>query len=153
MREVDGRHDHLSPAQRSRAMARVRRRDTAPEIAVRRGMWRAGLRGWRCDLSTLPGRPDVAFTRWRVAVFVDGLLWHGHPKRYPANLNGAWREKIARNVRRDRETDALLSALGWRVLRVWDSDVQRNCPAVISRIVSALAEAGAPIMKSARTAR
>src|SRR4051794_7063607 len=77
------RRDHLTPEARSRAMSKVHRRDTSAELGLRRGLWRAGVRGWRCDVGHLPGRPDLAFTKLQVAVFVDGLLWHGHPRRYP----------------------------------------------------------------------
>ena len=71
--------DFLSPETRSRVMARIRSRDTKPELALRRALYAAGVRGWRCHNRQLPGKPDIAFTRWRVAVFVDGRFWHGLP--------------------------------------------------------------------------
>lgn len=126
-------------------MAKVHRRDTGPEVRLRRELWRAGIRGWRCDYAQLPGRPDIAFPRHRLAVFVDGLLWHGHPRRYPANLDPGWRAKIERNVARDREVDRQLVTRGWRVLRIWDDEVNRDTVAAVARVVAALAEPVAPV--------
>jgi len=142
--EKGQRRDHLSPEARSLAMSKVHRRDTSAELRLRRGLWRSGLRGWRCDVPSLPGRPDLAFSRWHVAVFVDGLLWHGHPKRYPARLSEAWREKIARNVQRDRSVDVKLTALGWQVVRLWDAEVTKDLAGSIDRVHRALVIAGAP---------
>lgn len=110
----------------SARMARQHRRDTEPELLLRRELHRLGLR-YRVD-HPLPGLPrrraDVLFTRARVAVFVDGCFWHGCPdhKTSPANNAAWWTTKLARNVERDRETDAHLIALGWRVLRVWEHE-------------------------------
>ena len=132
------RRDHLSPEQRSQAMSRVRRRDTSAELTLRSALWRANVRGWRCDVGSLPGRPDLAWGRWRVAVFIDGRLWHGHPSRYPARLNAAWREKIARNIERDRRADRSLAKAGWSVLRFWDHDVARNPHGCVEQIEHAL---------------
>src|SRR3954469_23963555 len=77
-----GMTDNLTKEQRSLNMSRIRRRDTKPELALRRALWRAGLRGYRVDKKTLPGRPDVAWGRARLAVFVDGAFWHGHPSAF-----------------------------------------------------------------------
>jgi DNA mismatch endonuclease, patch repair protein len=74
-------------------------------------------------------------------VFVDGAFWHGHPSRHKPGRSGIyWDNKIARNVTRDRETDAALHAAGWTVLRVWDFEVGRDVDAIVARIVSVLAK-------------
>jgi DNA mismatch endonuclease (patch repair protein) len=122
-------------------MAKVHRRDTGPEVRLRRELWRRSFRGWRCDLRGVPGRPDIAFTRWRVAVFVDGRLWHGHPTRFPRTLSEEWRNKIERNIERDKLADAMLREAGWVVLRVWDHEVISDLDGCINRIEKALAEA------------
>src|SRR5438874_13409125 len=83
--------DHLSPAGRSRVMARIRSRNTTPELALRRALFAQGVRGWRCHAKRLPGKPDLAFTRWRIAVFVDGCFWHGHPDFFTFGKSGAVR--------------------------------------------------------------
>jgi DNA mismatch endonuclease (patch repair protein) len=110
----------------SARMARQARTDTAPEIALRRVLHRAGLRyrvGW-----PVPGLRrrtiDVAFPRARVAVFVDGCFWHCCPQHatQPAANAGWWAGKLAANVARDAATTAHLEELGWRVVRIWEHD-------------------------------
>ncbi|MFE7223422.1 very short patch repair endonuclease [Nocardioides sp. NPDC057577] len=103
-----------------------RRRDTAPELAVRRAVHALGLR-YRVDarpLSDLNRRADLVFTRTRVAVFVDGCYWHGCPDHgTTAQTNaGYWGPKIARNRERDAETDRILADAGWQVVRVWEHE-------------------------------
>jgi DNA mismatch endonuclease (patch repair protein) len=125
----------------SARMSRQARRDTAPEVALRRELHRRGLR-FRVDWP-IPGMPrrraDIAFTRKRVAIFVDGCFWHRCPihKTPPANNSAWWASKLDMNVRRDRETEAHLQALGWTVLRFWEHDaVDDVTNAVISTLTS-----------------
>jgi DNA mismatch endonuclease (patch repair protein) len=93
----------------------------------------------------LPGSPDIVFTRWRLAVFVDGVWWHGHPDWLPAGRRGPyWDQKIARNRERDGRVDETLSLLGWRVLRIWDKDVLSDPDAAAGRVGAALAEQRRP---------
>ena len=108
-------------------MRRNPRRDTAPEVAVRSELHRRGLR-FRKDLPLrVPHRvvrPDVVFTRARLAVFVDGCFWHACPIHgtQPSRNRAYWGPKLARNVERDRKVDAALDAAGWRVLRAWEHE-------------------------------
>lgn len=111
------------------ALARMRgqaRRDTAPEVELRRRLYASGLR-YRVGFRPLPAMrrtADVAFPRQRVAVFVDGCFWHqcpDHGTRPRANAE-FWDSKLARNVARDRETDAALGKAGWVVVRVWEHE-------------------------------
>src|SRR5678815_3359579 len=111
--------DKLTREQRSKLMARVRNRNTAPELALRRALSAAGISGWRVH-SRVPGSPDVAWRRQRLAVFVDGAFWHGHPDYYRGQSGRFWDEKIARNRARDERVNAELATLGWRVVRIWD---------------------------------
>jgi DNA mismatch endonuclease (patch repair protein) len=120
-------------------MRAVRGRDTGPELRLRRGLWAAGIRGWRCHRRDLPGRPDLAFGIAKIAVFVDGAFWHGRPDKYwPGRSGPYWDAKIARNVQRDLRVDAELIRRGWQVVRLWDSDVLSNTMASASRIAEAL---------------
>lgn len=120
-------------------MSRIRRRDTEPELLLRRAVWGRGLRGYRIDIGTLPGRPDLVWRRLKVAVFVDGAFWHGHPSAYTPGKSGAyWDDKIARNVGRDRLADDALRALGWTVIRLWDFEVRKELDACVERIAVAL---------------
>src|SRR5687768_14187923 len=117
--------DRIDAETRSRVMSRVRSRDTGPEIALRKALWELGVRGWRCSPSTVPGKPDICFRKRRVAIFVDGAFWHGHPSRYwPGRSGPYWDKKIARNQERDRQTNDLLEAQGWTVIRVWDFEIK-----------------------------
>lgn len=120
-------------------MSRIRRRDTKPELLLRRALWSGGFRGYRIDDGRLPGRPDLAWTRQRLAVFVDGKFWHGHPSAYKPGHHGAyWDEKVARNVERDRAADQALRAMGWTVLRLWDFEVRRDLPRCVAQVEAAL---------------
>lgn len=110
----------------SERMSRARRRDTAPELLIRREAHSRGLR-YRVDRA-LPGMPrrraDMVFPRARVAVFVDGCFWHSCPQHasVPRANQQWWIDKLRRNTDRDRETDAHLEALGWTVLRFWEHE-------------------------------
>lgn len=131
--------DTYAPEVRSRVMRRVRGQDTGPELTLRRALYRLGVRGWRCHRNNLPGKPDLAFGRARLAVFVDGAFWHGHPSKYwPGRTSPYWDRKIARNIERDRRVDRELAALGWRVLRLWDFEVERDPEAAASRVIELL---------------
>ncbi len=131
--------DNLTKAQRSYAMSRIRRRDTLPELMLRRAVWKAGLRGYRIDRRNLPGRPDLSWGVGRVAVFVDGAFWHGHPSAFTPGKSGTyWDGKIERNMERDREADSALEILDWTVLRFWDFEVRKNLDACVEQIEVAL---------------
>ena len=107
-------------------MQRQARRDTKPEIALRRELWRRGLR-YRIDVAAVPGRrrADLVFTRSRVVVYVDGCYWHSCPDHatVPKANREWWVAKLRANVERDRDTDARLAAAGWEVVRVWEHEV------------------------------
>ncbi len=125
-------------------MSLQRRAATAPELAVR-SMLHA--RGWRFRVwFPVPGKPrrsiDVAFTRRKVAVFVDGCFWHGCPEHmtWPANNADWWKRKIERNVERDRDTDVHLAGQGWSVVRIWEHEAS---DVAIARIEAAIASRSA----------
>lgn len=110
---------------RSRNMAAIRRTDTKPELALRSALHARGLRfrkDFRINLDGVHPRPDIAFTRARVAVFVDGCFWHSCPQhsRAPTQNSSYWTPKLARNVERDRIYDTALREAGWTVLRIWE---------------------------------
>jgi DNA mismatch endonuclease, patch repair protein len=120
-----------------------RRRDTKPELALRRALHKQGYRyrkDYRLDLTGARVRPDIAFTARRVAVFVDGCFWHCCPAHgtQPANNTWYWEPKLARNVARDRAADAALSAAGWRVVRIWEHE---SLEAATAAVVTALESA------------
>lgn len=131
--------DTYSPVVRSRVMARVKDRDTKPELRLRRALYASGVRGWRCHRKNVPGKPDIAFGRSKLAVFVDGAFWHGHPSKYwPGRTSEYWDRKIARNKARDQRVDRELQSKGWRVLRLWDFEVERDPQGSAERVLTAL---------------
>jgi len=119
-------------------MARVRSKDTDSEIRLRKVLWQKGLR-YRVRFK-LPGTPDIAFVKKRVAVFVDGCFWHGCPVHYRAPMSNAefWTEKLRINVNRDRLADSRLNEMGWAVVRVWAHEVNDDISQVIQRITKAV---------------
>jgi DNA mismatch endonuclease (patch repair protein) len=124
-------------------MAAIRSKNTKPEITLRAALRVAGATGYRVHMRTLPGKPDVAFTRWRVAVFVDGAFWHGHPDYFdPATAKDYWREKIAATQERDRKADQALGEAGWTVVRFWDFELRDDRDTHIGRVLKALCQAG-----------
>lgn len=118
-----------SPRASAAARGASRKQGTSPERILGRALFRLGLR-YRKSVRTLPGCPDFVFTRSRVVVFCDGDFWHGKDweKRRAKLARGTnapyWLAKVARNIERDREQDEALRALGWRVLRFWESEIQ-----------------------------
>ena len=130
--------DVMSPEQRSMCMARIKGRNTGPEILLRQALWAANLR-YRLH-SKLPGRPDVVFSRYRLAVFVDGCFWHGCKEHgvMPKGNGLFWKKKLGGNVDRDGRVNQELRNLGWRVFRVWEHDVERDTVGVVSKIVARL---------------
>lgn len=124
-------------------MASIRGADTRPERLLRSALWRAGLRGFRCHWMGPGGRIDVAFTRWKIAVFVDGSFWHGHPSKWqPGRWKGYWDEKIKRNIARDERHNTALVEAGWRVMRFWDFDVEHDPDTVAEAVRRELKAAG-----------
>jgi len=130
----------------SEIMRGNRKSDTRPEVELRSALHRAGLR-FRKDYAVRPDggrviRVDVAFPRVRVAVFIDGCFWHRCPEHgnEPRSNRVYWDTKLSRNVERDREVEARLSAAGWRVLRVWEHSVRSpNAKALAVAQVAAVA--------------
>lgn len=111
---------------RSQIMRSVRSTDTQPELAVRRMVHALGYR-YRLYRKDLPGCPDVAFIGRRKVIFVHGCFWHGHicrrGARHPKTNAEYWKEKIARNVRRDVSNESLLTSSGWEVLTIWECEL------------------------------
>ena len=133
----------MDPVMRRRVMSSIPKRDTRPELVLRRTLVARGILGYRCHLRSLPGTPDLAFTRWRVAVFVDGVWWHGHPDHLPRGRRGPyWDQKIAKNIERDERTNADLADFGWIVVRLWDLDILSKPDDAVDRVIAVLSRAG-----------
>ena len=122
-------------------MSRVKTRDTAPELALRRALWADGVRGWRLYPRGIPGRPDLVWLGRKLAVFVDGAFWHGHPGYYWGQSGEFWDKKIERNRQRDVQVTKDLINEGWIVLRLWDFEVERRVSGCVAVVRHALESA------------
>ena len=125
-------------------MRAIRRRDTTPELQIRSLLHRAGLRyrvDYRVGTRRSAPRPDIAFTRAKVAVFIDGCFWHRCPEHstMPKTNREFWAAKLQRNVEPDRENDRALDTMGWTVIRIWEHVPAR---AAADRVMRAVARRG-----------
>ena len=120
-------------------MQHIRSKDTKAELLLRKALWHKGLR-YRKNVKSLPGTPDIVFTKQKIAVFVDGDFWHarGHqdkPGEQVATNKDFWRKKLTDNVERDRFVNDALLEQGWLVLRFWESDVKKNLDKCVDEIL------------------
>ena len=130
--------DVMTPAQRSRVMSRIRGKDTIPERYLNELLRAAGFSFTRHD-SMLPGRPDFVFWGKKVAVFIDGDFWHGW--RFPLwkhRLGVFWKEKIAKNRSRDQRNFRRLRRAGWKVVRIWEHQLEMDARRCIVRVADVL---------------
>ena len=115
-------------------MSAIKSKDTKPELLLRKALWNKGYR-YRVNFKKLPGKPDIVFTKVKLVVFCDGDFWHGHNwaiRGIPsledelATYSDFWKAKILRNIERDKQNNAALQENGWKVLRIWESDIKRD---------------------------
>ena len=118
--------DVVDKATRSRMMAGIGAKNTKPELAVRSALHRAGFR-YRLHCRDLPGKPDLVFPKYRRVIFVNGCFWHQHRNcrlaAIPKTNSKFWIEKLSRNVERDKRVIGALHRGGWRVLNIWECEV------------------------------
>jgi DNA mismatch endonuclease, patch repair protein len=121
-----GRTDVYPAEKRSAVMRRVKGKDTAPELLVRKALTRLGAR-YRLHRKDLPGKPDIVLPGRKLAVFVHGCFWHGHDcargARVPKQNRDYWLAKVGRNRARDAKSRAALTDLGWRVETIWECEL------------------------------
>lgn len=112
-------------------MQHIRSKDSGIEVALRRALWTKGYR-YRKNYSLLPGKPDIALTRDKIAIFCDGEFFHGKdwevlkPRLEKSNNSEYWIKKILRNRERDDEVDKKLLFMGWTVIHFWGNDIKKN---------------------------
>jgi DNA mismatch endonuclease (patch repair protein) len=123
--------DVLTQQQRRKAMQHIRSKDTSIEVILRKALWHEGIR-YRKSYGKLPGKPDIAITKYQIAVFCDGEFFHGKgwEKLQQRVLKGTnstyWYGKIKRNIERDQEVNRTLHGEGWTVLRFWGDDIKKH---------------------------
>jgi len=135
--------DDLTPEQRHKSMSHIRSSNTSIEILLRKALWHEGIR-YRKNVKTLPGKPDIAITKYKVAIFCDGELWHGKDwvtKKESIKTNqDYWIPKIERNIMRDNENEKKLENMGWVVIRFWGKDIKKNVENCINEIMETIYE-------------
>lgn len=126
----------------SKVMKANRAKDTRPELLLREALSKMGLRGYRLHNKKIPGRPDISFTKSKVAIFVNGCFWHRCPyckPSLPKTHRIFWRKKFIRNKERDKRKKKNLKRLGWKVFEFWECRVKKNpykCAMLIKNYVT-----------------
>jgi DNA mismatch endonuclease, patch repair protein len=123
------------------AMKGNRGKNTRPELALRHALREAGLKGYRVDWKKAPGSPDIAYVRHRLAIFVHGCFWHScpHCQIKPPRTNAEyWQRKFIRNRERDARKVRDLEAAGWRVVQLWECEINNDVQSCIDRIIETL---------------
>lgn len=123
-------------------MSSIPSKDTKVEWILRSRLWKEGLR-YRTHKKELPGKPDIIFSKEKIAVFIDGDFWHGWgwKELKPKLKNDYWREKIKKNMERDNKTNKELRKNGWDVLRIWEHELRNNPEECVLRVKEALKNA------------
>lgn len=137
--------DVLTPEQRRKNMQHIKSKDTTIEIALRKALWEKGYR-YRKNYKALPGKPDIAITKYKIAVFCDSEFFHGkdweikRPKLLNSKNSEYWITKIERNMERDRKNEQQLLFLGWTVIRFWGKEILKNTDECVRVIEEAIFE-------------
>lgn len=124
-------------------MSRIKTKNTSIELKLRKALWHSGVR-YRKNYKRLPGTPDIAITKYRIAIFCDGELFHGKgfeagKMRFDTNKD-YWEAKIKRNIERDQAVDAELQKMGWTVLRFWGKEILNNLDTCLESIREVILE-------------
>ena len=133
--------DDLTPEQRRRNMQAIRSKDTTIELRMRKALWERGIR-YRKNYKKLVGKPDIAITKYKIAVFCDSDYWHGYDwenrnQRIKSNRD-YWVPKIERNMERDREVTAALQNEGWLVLRFWEWQIRKQLDECVETVLRSI---------------
>jgi len=135
--------DKLTKEQRHRNMQNIKNKDTKIELQLRKALWNKGYR-YRKNYSKLPGKPDIALTKYRIAIFCDSEFFHGKdwdvlkPQLEKGKNSEFWINKISRNIERDEDVNKQLLFLGWTVIRFWGKEIIKNpekCMTVIEETI------------------
>jgi len=129
--------DRLTSEQRKKAMSHNRSRNTSIEVLLRKALWHKGIR-YRKNVKALPGCPDIAITKYKVAIFCDGEFWHGKNwkklKETIKTNRDYWIPKLERNITRDNANEKKLENMGWVVLRFWGNEITKNLNGCVDEI-------------------
>lgn len=135
--------DVLTPENRRKCMQRIKSKDTSIEVLLRKALWSKGYR-YRKNYKALPGTPDIALTKYKIAIFCDGELFHGKdwevlkPRLAKGHNGEYWVKKIERNKNRDDEVNKALLFQGWTVIRFWGSDIKKRTDECVKVVEEAI---------------
>ena len=135
--------DVLTPEQRSKNMKSIKGKDTHIELLLRKALWHKGIR-YRKNYNKIPGHPDIALTKYKIAIFCDGEFFHGKnwevlkPRLEKSNNSKFWIDKISRNIERDEKINKQLMFQGWTVIRFWGRDIIHSTDECIQVIEEAI---------------
>lgn len=133
--------DDLTKEQRRKNMQAIRSKDTEIELRLRKALWKRGIR-YRKNYKNLIGKPDIAITKYKIAVFCDSDYWHGYDwenrnQRIKSNRD-YWIPKIERNMKRDQEVTTALQNEGWKVLRFWEWQIKKDLDTCVTIVLEAI---------------
>ena len=135
--------DNLTRAQRHKNMQNIKSKDTAIEVLLRKALWKKGIR-YRKNFQALPGKPDIAITKYKIAIFCDGEFFHGRdwevlkPRLEKSNNSQYWISKISKNRERDDQVNKQLLFRGWTVIRFWGNDIKKHTEECIQVVEEAI---------------
>ena len=135
--------DVMTPEQRSQAMSHIKGKDTSIEVILRKALWHKGI-WYRKNYKKLPGTPDIAITKYKIAIFCDSEFFHGKdwevlkPTLERGNNPQFWIKKIGRNIERDDEINKELNFMGWTVIRFWGKDIIKNTETCVQVVKEAI---------------
>lgn len=137
-----------TPETTHKIMSSIKSKDTQPELMLRKALWQKNMR-YRVNYKNLPGTPDIVFTKVKVVVFCDGDFWHGHNwvirgmkslEEELSSYSEFWKKKILRNIERDDEITKKLNEMGWKVIRIWESEIKKDVDKCVKEIEAVIFE-------------
>lgn len=137
--------DNLTAEQRRKNMQAIKCKDTSIECILRKELWARGFR-YRKNYKKLIGKPDIVMPKYKLVIFCDSEFWHGKNYHESTDRIGTnsdyWKQKIKRNIERDKEVNEKLIADGWTVLRFWEKEIRKELDKCIEQVVSAIESSG-----------
>lgn len=129
--------DIWSKTKRSEVMKKIKGKNTKPEKTLRSALFRKGFR-FRIHRNDLPGKPDIVFPKYKTVVFVNGCFWHYHEDcregRIPSTNTEFWKNKLSKNIERDKRNIASLKESGWNVIVIWECEIEKNLDQIILQL-------------------
>ena len=137
--------DNLTAEQRRKNMQAIKCKDTSIECILRKELWARGFR-YRKNYKKLIGKPDIVMPKYKLVIFCDSEFWHGKNYHESTDRIGTnsdyWKQKIKRNIERDKEVNEKLIADGWTVLRFWEKEIRKELDKCVEQVVSAIESSG-----------